>query len=488
MSFYFPQAAITLRVLFEDFGQGQAKLQELHSLRVLARSVEVNLNDYTQADTFSCEIDYKQLPFDPRAIRSCGVTISMQNMRGTPESGKEFSVSRTANVIEPSDDNTIFIGFADDDTITFDEERRTVRLEGRDFTALLLDQKYTAGPIDLAKPLDKIIRAILDLYKETRYNGTTKTGLQIDNRVREALPNLGAICPDFNDKGQTKNVKRNESPWDVIQDLVARAGLIAYVELDKLVISKPRVLYDAQQAKRFVYGKNLSKLELKRKIGRMKNFNVACRSLSIETKEVLLAKIPLEATAAWSSATGIPAKEVKIPKMSAVGNRTGTTKNPGDKTPINAAAVPEDEAAPYLTFRFPNVKSKAHLIKIGEKLYEELGRQQLEGNFSTREMETMDGLNQCFDLLKLRIGTPVQIQIDQADMEGLSQKNGERERSQFLQMRGYTPQVANILAQTLKRPSMIFYTRGVRFSHSDQGFSIDVEFINFIELPEKGFK
>lgn len=479
MGVYYPQAAVTLRVLFEDFGLGQARLQELHSVRVLARSVEVNINDYTQADTFSCEIDFSQLPFDPRAIRSCGVTISMQNV--------ERNALAPAEII-PTDANTLFIGFADEDTITLDEERRTIRLEGRDFTALLLDEKYTAGPINLGRPLDQIIRHILDLYKGTKYDATTKTGLRIDNRVKEALPNLGALCPDFNEKGQTKNVKRNESPWDVIQDLVARAGLIAYVELDKLVISKPRVLYDADKAKRFIYGKNLSKLELKRKIGRVKNFNVICRSLSVETKEVIQAKIPAEATAEWSRETGIPAREVKIPKVSAVGNRTGTTNNPADKRPINAAGTPEDDPAPYLSFRFPNVKSKKHLIKIGEKVYEELGRQQLEGSFTTKDMLTLDGESQPFDLLKLRIGTPVQIKFDQADLEGLKSITDESKRAEFLRSRGYSPKVAGVLAQTLHRLSMIFYTRGARFSLNEQGFSLDVEFINFIELPEKGFK
>lgn len=456
---FYPQAAVTLRVLWEDFGQkNNPKFQEVYSLPVLARRVSVNINDYTQADTFECEIDYKQFPFDPRAIRSCGITIHMQDMKNLVSGGK-------ATEIDPDEkNNTIFVGFADEESITFNDSARTVKLEGRDFTALLIDRPWLSGPPDISRPLDIIISQILAELPETK-------DLKVENKVQEALPTLGQYANAFNDAAQKKNTRKSESYWDVIQDLVGRAGLIAYIEVDKLVISKPRVLYSDTQALQFVYGRNLSDLDFKRKLGRRKNFNVVVRSLNIESKEVITAEIPREATAEWAAATGIKQEAVKIPKMDVQGNKTT-----------------EEQLAPAISFRVPNVTSQAKLIDIGQELFEELGRQQIEGSFSTKDMETTTGKKTCFNILKLRNGTPVKIDIDQGDMAGLKRLSSVGEKTRFLITKCYSRKVAQALAETLSNPrfSSPFYTKSVQFTlDSQNGFEAKVEFINFINTPPR---
>jgi hypothetical protein len=457
---YYPQGAMTLRVLWEDFGnKNNEKLKEVYSIPILARRISVNINDYTQADTFSAEIDYKQFPFDPRAIRACGVTISMQDMKSL------YFRGNSPKEIEPNEDNTIFAGFADEESISFDDTARVVKLEGRDFTGLLIDRPWLADPPDLSRPLDVILEQILAELKEA-------AELKLDNRVKTALPTLGAYANTFNAEGQTKSTKKNESYWDTIQDLVSRAGLIAYIEIDKLVISKPRVLYSDKQALQFVYGKNLKNLEFKRKLGRRKNFNVHVLSLNPESKTepVINAYIPEESTAEWSKDMGLKAERIKIPKLDVKGNKS------------------DDQDAPFITFRVPNVVNKDHLILVGQELYEELGRQQIEGSFATRDMETWDGLKSCFNLLHLRNGTPVQITLDQGDMKGLARTRGVEGKTSFLIERCYHPKVARALAETLTNPRFLtpFYTKSVEFTLDiNNGFEIKVDFINFIAVPEK---
>jgi hypothetical protein len=376
--------------------------------------------------------------------------------------GKLYSGNNALNQIIANASNTMFIGFADEEGIRFDEESRVVRLEGRDFTSLLIDEKYREGPLELSRPLDAILTELLGQLKAT-------TKIVLDNRVVGELPNLGQIAPDFNELGTKKNTKRNESYWDVIQDIVTRAGLIAYIELDRLVLSKPRVLYDAKQAKRMIYGKNLKNLEFKRKIGRMKNFNIVVRSLLVETKEVIETIIPEEGTDEWSKATGIPQKRVQIPQINADGSKG------------------ESKDAPFLSFRVANVNSKAHLTEVGQKVYEEIGRQQLEGTLMTQEMRAVDGRNVCFDLLKLRNGTPISVEIDQGDMRGLTRIKSTGDRVKFLVTRCYSPKVAQVLAETLGRFPMIFYTKSVKFTiDQETGFKMDIDFINFIETPTRG--
>jgi hypothetical protein len=457
MSVFFPQAAMTLRVLFEDFGQkDKASLQEIYALPILARNVRVSINDYTQADTFSCEIDYKQFPFDPRCIRACGVTVHMKDM------GKVFEADNTETRIKMSKEDAIFIGFADEETVTFDNDRRTVKMEGRDFTALLIDRKYIGSTIDTSQPLDKLITALLADLKET-------TEITLDNRVEGTLPTLGLFAEGTATLGKQRNRQLDETYWDIIQDLVGRAGLIAYIELDKLVLSKPRVLYDRKAAKRFVYGRNITDLEFKRQLGRKKNFNVMVRSLNTATKEILSAYIPAEASDEWSKATGVPNKEVHIPAINADGSKGA------------------DKPAPTSVFRVPNVNNKSHLIEIGQKIYEELGRQQIDGSFTTKEMTTLDGVNKIFDLLKLRCGTPVDIKIDQGDLKGIQQHSQLGEKTRFLIARGYDRRIAAAFAESLSNPRLNgpFYTKSVEFSlDADKGLEIKVDFINFIETPD----
>jgi hypothetical protein len=450
---------MTLRVLWEDFGKDNiAKLQEVYSLPILAKRVSVSINDYTQADTFECEIDYKQFPFDPRAIRACGVTIHMEDMR------RLFSKGRTLEEIKPQTKNVIFQGFADEEAISFNEQTRTVKLEGRDMTALLIDRQWLGGEIDISRPLDVIIAQLLEGLEETKK-------LEVDNRVGGELPTLGKYANAFNDAPQKKNSKQQESYWDVIQDLVGRAGLIAYIEIDKLVISKPRVLYSNKQALQFVYGRNLSTLDFKRKLGRRKNFNVIVRSLNVESKEIIQAEIPLEATDEWAQATGVKKEAVKIPKLDVQGNKTN-----------------EDQIAPAISFRVANINDKPKLIEIGQELFEELGRQQIEGSFSTKDMETTDGQANCVNLLKLRNGTPLKIDINQGDLKGVQRLSSVEEKAKFLKLRGYADSVAQALAETLSNPRFAspFYTKSVTFSLDPQeGFEIRVDFINFINTPPR---
>lgn len=462
MSIYYPQGAMTLRIRWEDFGAKEnANLQDVYEIRAVARRFNVNINDYTQADTFDAEIDYKQFPFDPRTIRACGVTISVQDMK------KVFQTNNALEVIAPNEENTIFQGFADEESITFDDSKRVVKMEGRDFTSLLIDRKYLdSKPIDLGKSIDILIQGLIAQVPELEK-------VQVVNRSGiTALPVLSQFAPDFNPLGTSKNTKKNESYWDVIQDIVKRAALIAYIELDKLVISRPRALYDESKAIQFIYGKNVKNLEYKRKLGRKKNFNVMVRSLAPGKKgdPVITAEIPREATDIWINSIGIPKERIKVPSINADGSKG------------------EDKDAPIISFLIPNVYDQAQLINIGQEVYEELGRQQIEGSFETQEMEAIDGEKVCFNLIKLRNGTPVKIEIDQGDLKGLNKIDSRQDKINFLTQRCFDKKVAVAFVDSLTNPrfNSPFFTKAVQFTlDADTGFKIKVNFINFIKLPER---
>lgn len=381
-----------------------------------------------------------------------------------------------------SNPNVIFRGFADEERITFDDTKRTVRLEGRDFTALLIDKKYNRSAISLEKRIDEVLSGILADNEETAQ-------IKLVNQVQGDLPILSSFWGEKDALSGKRNSKKDETYWDIIQDIVRRAGLIAYIELSNLVLSTPRNLYDKNRAVKFVYGKNLSNLEFSRKIGRRRGFNLIVRSLNLNTKEVLEAKIPLQATAEWSEATGIANTEVKLKKVKADGT---------------AEVAEKEEVAPYMSFLVADVTSEDQLIKVGEGLYEEIGRQEIEGSLTTAEMSSADGLLKEFNLLHLRNGTPLQIYMNQGDLSALSafykadgsikefdksntssvkqRQQIEANVAQYLVRRGWASKTATQFARSYGIYGDLFYTKAVEFSLSnDQGFRCKIDFVNFIQ-------
>ena len=457
MSYFYPQAVMTLRVRWEDFDtETDQVLTKLYKLRVLAKRVTVQINDYTKADTFEADVDYKNFPFDPRCIRALGVTVHME------DKGRIFKGNNQLNLIEPSPENTIFTGFADEENIDFDDVTRIVRFMGRDFTALLIDSPYSGGTIDLGIPLDQTIATLLEGLPAAKE-------LTVDNRTGSPLPNIAKFAPDFSPLGKSRSGKKKEFVWDVIQDLVQRAALIAYIELDKLVITKPRVLYSEVTPTQFIYGKNLRTLGFKRKLGRDKGINVLVRSLNLEQKTTIEAKIPEEATAEWANSIGVARKTQKIQKIDSKGDI-------------------KEEDAPFISFNVPNVVTKDQLVEIAQGIYEEMGRQQLEGNLESLDMcSDQDGVK--INFLKLRNGSPIKVEVDQGDLEGLNRLKSEAQRYRFLLQRCYTPDVARAFSRTLGKFATRFYTKSVEFiMDQDEGFSFRLEFINFIELGNKGLR
>lgn len=474
MSYYFPQASVTLKVLFEDFqARSQAELQKTYTLEVECKRLNVNGNDYKTSDTFDCEIDYKNFPFDPRTIRACGVTIHIEDMQSV------YNSDGSLNKIVPSKQNAVFVGFVDKENINFDDSKRLVKFEGRDLTALLIDEKYAQNtPISLAAPVDVAIGSFLAQFPATKE-------IKVVNKTGKELPSLAYYYPGFNNgSGLTgsKSPGQHESYWEIIQDIVNRAGLIAYMHLDQLWISNPRTVFNSNNAVKFIYGKNIKSLEFSRKLGRHKGFNVMVRSLA--GKDVITAKVPEEAEADWLKAMGLTATAIRVPKLKPDGTLDTT----------------QDQLGPYMSFKIPHIGTHAQLVKIGQKTFEELIRQDLEGSLETNEMLAHSGNSEqdpnykVYDLttgttggLPLDVGQPVSIQIEMDDLNKITQLATVAERTRYLIQHGYDKTVASIFAKTLGKTASVFYTKSYQLSlDADSGFKFKLNFINFIDLSNKG--
>jgi len=426
---------------------------------VSCRNLRVERNDYSEADTFSARIDYKSFPFDPRCIRALGVTVCMEDRK------EVFKRTNNLSLIVPSKENIIFQGFADEGSVEFDDETRSVNIDGRDFTSLFIDVKrFNSSPISLSKPIDQIIQALI-LEQESTENIT------VENRTGEPLPTLSELAPDFNAKTSVKNQKRKEKYWDIMQDILRRVGLLGFIEVDKFVIAKPQNIYEKKEIKQFIYGGNVKDLKYTRKLGRSKNYNVKINSINIPEKRVEEVKIPEEATNP-DFIRNFGNSVITIPQLDKDGKKI-TPEKPAD----------------YLTFPVKDISNKEQLIKIGESVYEELSRQQIEGSLTTYEMEIPEedatgarpvGFNQ------IKNGTAIKIYMSQSELKQISSESSEAEKRRFLIRRGYPNNVASAFANSLSRINTAFYTKSVTFEiDQDNGFEMSINFINFIDLDSQ---
>lgn len=441
MKVYYPRCRAFLRIVWEDFGKTLADRDKAYLLPdppVL--EAEVVNNDYKQADTFRLILPYDSFPFDPRLIRACGVAIYMGNV-DSPE--KDIRADGGATDRE----NLKIIGFVDDATIEIGEDSK-VTLEGRDQTALLLDEKWHSfletkegkedvrlpAGIDLRRPLDQVLRYILDKSLAT-------APMKIELRGVTA-PTLGK----WHSVGE-QEISEEASFWDIIKHLTHVAGLICFVEFDTLVVTSAKTLNDRSTVgAAFVYGENLTSLQLKRKLGRMRASNVRVRSYDDTKKRTLIGSYP---------------------------------KTPIEKVEISAKGDVTKKRQ-YDDFTVPNVADKAQLDKIAESIYRQRSFQQLDGSLKTEDMTSIVGSAEK-PLTKVVAGSAIRVEVDPEDRAQLRNMDAT-EREQYLKNRGYASQVAAAVARAFDDIDTFFYvkTASHRYSHVD-GYSLGSDFVNFIQ-------
>jgi hypothetical protein len=342
--------------------------------------------------------------------------------------------------------NLQLLGFVDDVEEDLGESS-LVTLTGRDQTALMIDTPWQAfietkegkeniripAGIDLRRPLDAVLRYILDKSEATRklriaFRGATPPTLGKWNAVGEA------------------EIGEDASTWDVIKHLVHQAGLICFVEFDTLVVTSAQSLTQrGDLAGVFVKGENLAELKVKRKLGRLRATNIRVRSYDPKNKRTLTAVYP---------------------------------KQPVEKVKVGAGGEVTKERE-YLDFTVPNVADKAQLEKIAESIYTGRSRQQIEGNLRTEDLTSMVGPQEKA-LTDLRSGSAITVEVDPDDRATLRAMKPEQ-REAYLKARGYATRVAAVVARAFDDLDTAYYVKAAtkRFSH-DEGLSIGVEFVNFI--------
>lgn len=481
MAVYYPKAVAILDIFLYDYGDSSKQTE--FTITVSPVDASVNINSYNQADTFNLVVRYEDLPFDPRLIRAIRTTILITDVGSL----RDF----TTEDVQTKQDDIMFIGYADSYNMTMDGTERMVNFEGRDYTSFFIDTNFDDANLedDSGKRKRKIDlnRPVIDIIKDLISNTPGAESIPIvDQTNGQAIKNFAKSIPNFTlvsgrkiSDGQFTYSNQNQTYWDVIVSLCEASAIICYIQKDVLILTTPRILYTKEAGSKkvlqFIYGNNLSSLQFTRNLGRKKKFNILLRSFNLRNGKATVVSIPNDSMVSWANSMNVEKGIQKVQYLDSTGVQK--TKN-----------------APANTFIFKN-KTREELVDIGQKIFEEYVRQQLEGDCETREMSVNDTEGVEFDVTKIQVGTPILLDIMAKDLSAILRFNvsgdkiSDAQRIKYLVNRGYNQQTASALIDAVAtgtgklRP--LFYVREAQFSMGSSGFSLRIGFVNYIQISER---
>ncbi len=420
---FYPRCRVAIQVLMEDFEGGASS--EVLRFEVVPRMVEVVRNDHRTADQVRIELDYRDCPIDPRTVRSMLVGVGMADTK-----------SPLVDVRLDDPDSLAFVGYIDVPECALTGEGETVKLEGRDYTALFLDYPWRDGAVDIAQPLERVLAAILAIVPGA-------ADIPVSWLASAQSLDLSTIV------GRTQWTPRaGDDAWTLLVDLLGVAGLLPTIVRDTLEI-RSATDFGARLVS-FTYGSNLSRLSFKRNQNEMRTRQVRVTCWN-------------EAQRAASEAI-YPSEPVVVRKR------------------LTASGQVKTEAAPLITYTVSGAYTQAQLDDVARGIYEEAAREQVEGAMETRDLVDLDGAI----LPILGNGDALHVQLgktgDQSSIQGMS----ETEALAFLTSgpRAMQAEVAAVLVASWTRAQSLaatFYLRRVthRWSRSD-GYAMTAEFINYV--------
>lgn len=438
---------------------------------IIPRSATISLNGFRKADTAEITLDFANAPLDPRVLVSANVDIFLGAI---PEN--EYPEKR---LIDGTIENLVFRGLVDEWKPRFDETGEQISIECRDYTAIFHDVEIPAGitqVVSLKQPVYKVIRDIMSTLPMAR-------GMCLETRpandfiaiknVSESMP-AGNLLEDEATGHKPKRAKRM-SYWDYMLTLAMSQGFIIFFELDHVVIQRARTLF-AEDAplrqefsriyqgekfnfRRMIWGHNIEEIEFSRKMSGI--------------------KIPTITVTSYDTRKGKPVT-VRWPEKP-----LANLQPPSGK-------IEQEEIRSYVV---DAVADESVLKEIAKGLFEQISRQELEGSLKTKNFTSFGGTNDDPDLLHMHAGDPIEIGILPTDRTG-EQAEGKSaimdlaamspaEITQKLISLGFDQRVAGNLALSFKSDQFttVFRIQEIQYNWDvDSGISIDIRFINFIEV------
>lgn len=466
MPIYRPRMACRMHVpvtsaLRADAADGRTHTVALH---VRVRSASLEYNDHNHADTLTITAEWKDTGVDPRFLKNGTCEFWL----GEADDDGGFT---------PSERNLRFIGVVNRvRRAARGESGLSVEIEFHDYTALFLQQKpfSSAGIPTYTDTIDDAWKQICDHTGPIGPDGKIQSSVEV---LRDRLEFRGqlfgqdigklilgkAVSARFAKLAKVA-VKPQSDAWAVWSQCVGSLGLITFIDRDKCIVTTSTEHYTSKTAPKLIWGMNISELE--------------------------------ESTSSVFSDKGVA--------ITSFDPLTGTTIEafyppPGDervnRKRIRAAKKHAPPPAPpsnsdrYDFFEYNGVTNPDVLAEIARRAWDERSRQELEGTLKTAEMRVEDSSGEELELLNLRAGDAIKVEIDPTDSGALSSIESESARAEYLTDRGYSEDVAQLIARSapaLASLEKTYHAKRVQVAFevdSDGGrFEVSVAYHNRIKV------
>jgi len=418
---YYPRCNVVIDVLLEDFAGGASG--DLLTIVTTPRSLEWTADHHRSADTFSMELDYKDLPLDSRLARSIRVMVLCGDTGDSD--GK----------LDPANpDHRAFVGFVDAPETTLDGSSETIRLEGRDYTCLFLDRTWAEGGFSIDERLSVLVDTILQ-----HTPGAEDIPVTYSAGAADALPAVALGKAWF-------TPQPDDDTWTVLVQLCGLVGLLPVIRGDTLEIRSPNAFGSRSVA--FRYGVDVERLSFKRK------FQEAT------TRQIRVV--------AWNPATRTSSEAV-YPTTPIVTRRK-----------VSAQGKVTSETAPEIRYPIEGAYTPAELLGIAQGFYEEAARREVEGVLVTRELRDITGA--AVPMLANGDTLGIRLAANLPNIAGLSK--GEAVALLTGARWGLPAGIADQLVSAWVKAEGLastFYVRQVRHRWEiGRGYSAEIAFNNFI--------
>lgn len=436
---YYPQARATLSVIpYESRGLDAAAAELITVEDLLPLELSYKSTDSKSADEWSLSLPLRYFSQDPRLFRAVLAELHLADVGGLDARFVSSSATRLS------------LGHADEVEKSIGPDEAVIKLKGRCYKAILLDEKWQGLSVEKGRALDVMIREVLD-----KIPAASALKLRLD----VAAPLVSGA------KGKKRGYYRaapDSSVFGALLDLALSVGVSLNVEADELVIRPPRSFRASEAAAPlFISAHNLSKLTIKRNFGVKDLPNVQVTALDRSTMRTITASYP-----------ATPAKKAKITKTNGQAKRSA-------QTVVHKFNVDLDEPTPQ------------RLSQIAEQIWLRYAQQQLSISIETHDMDApiLDPKAQTqpsaerVDLTRLRNGSAIHVQIDPASRTILESPISEDAKLRALQAQHFDDRVAVMLARGWKVLDTPLFVDSVEHRYkAGSGYTMSAECSAFITV------
>ncbi len=522
---------------------GQDRLSVI--MQRVPTSASVELPAYVQAGTFSLTFPWRDLPIDPRVVRSCVVEIYLGSV-----SQEDFAVGMVQvesdgtrrSIVRPERKNLLMVGLVDNWTTNFSGGASSVTIDGRDPRGTLLDLKPDArvfSDLRLDRPIDDVVKQIVEKYPiigaklEVKVNKDdwfdTVTDLDTDTLEPFSFTTAKPVpSPATKDKvtavrvsvggegGQGAGQVRSTPPggsnqlsmWDLITRYCALVGAVPYFHGQELWIRPYRSIFDQTNSGMdprvptpFANGKPRST-----PIGdppRETQFSVRRLVYGRDLDELTFTRKQGGVKARVVEVVSINT-DAKDHKQRLIVARWPDKKVRPKSAKTSIAASGAASAEEVIRISYPGIKNKATLLRIAQGIYQAVGRGEMGGTFTTKSLASFGGDQSDPDMLTLRPGSGLELLVDTRGLQSNSPLTNEFTESYRRSFQDQVNEVATRLggtqgAKDLARvvvaaargriPELqpFFRLATARYAWSaSSGLTISGDFQNYIEVRGDG--